>query len=423
MTASAARAPDAPAADWHAANQRYLAAATAVVRGWVDATAAGADDATAAADRQAAAHRELEAAGRAMPGPAALEVLAAAFQLSPFERDVVVLCAAVELDAAFAGACARAHGDARRGYPTFSLALAALPAAHWSALAPGSPLRRLQLIHPGAPGSGDALTASPLRIDERVLHFLAGVNQIDDRLVGLVDRVPVPAWLPPSHARIAEGIVALWTRAAASPDAMLPVIQLFGPDDDSQRRIAAAAAASVAAALYGVPATALGGIDEALVARLLTREAALGPAAVMIACEELDPGDPRASAAARLAERTAGLVVVTSRDRRRPGRRPMHAFEIAAPTQREQRALWSERIAATRLVTAEPASDRPMAAAIDRLVAQFDLGAGAIEAACDLAAGPAAAPREAAAALWDACRVESRPRLDDLAQRIDARAG
>jgi SpoVK/Ycf46/Vps4 family AAA+-type ATPase len=64
-----------------------------------------------------------------------------------------------------------------------------------------------------------------------------------------------------------------------------------------------------------------------------------------------------------------------------------------------------------------------MAAAIDRLVAQFDLGAGAIEAACDLAAGPAAAPREAAAALWDACRVESRPRLDDLAQRIDARAG
>ena len=65
--------------------------------------------------------------------------------------------------------------------------MAALPEAHWSALTPAAPLRRWRLMELGA---GDTLTTSPLRIDERVLHYLAGVPHLDERLVGLVEPVP-----------------------------------------------------------------------------------------------------------------------------------------------------------------------------------------------------------------------------------------
>jgi len=64
----------------------------------------------------------------------ALETVCALFHLSPFERDVLLLCAGMELDSRFAEACAGQP-------PTFALALASLPEPHWSALAPSGPLR------------------------------------------------------------------------------------------------------------------------------------------------------------------------------------------------------------------------------------------------------------------------------------------
>src|SRR5207248_2505179 len=84
------------------------------------------DEAAPVAEAEALQH-ELERAERALPAPSALEQLCAAFSLSPFERDVLLLCAGVELDAAFAELCARAQTGARCTYPTVSLALALRP--------------------------------------------------------------------------------------------------------------------------------------------------------------------------------------------------------------------------------------------------------------------------------------------------------
>jgi len=101
----------------------------------------------------------------------ALDNLCTVFSLSPFERDILLLCAGVELDSAFAAACVEASGDPRKSSPTFSLALATLPKPHWSALLPAAPLRWWRLIELGA---GESVTTSPLRIDERILHYLTG---------------------------------------------------------------------------------------------------------------------------------------------------------------------------------------------------------------------------------------------------------
>ena len=121
---------------------------------------------------------------------------------------MLLLCAGVELDATFAAACAAAQGDPRRTQPTFGLALAALPDAHWSALTPDGPLRRWRLVEP-APG--EALTTGPLRIDERVLHYLAGVPTLDERLRGPRRGDTRRARSRRRTQALAERIGALWS--------------------------------------------------------------------------------------------------------------------------------------------------------------------------------------------------------------------
>src|SRR5258708_32233454 len=88
-----------------------------------------------------------------MTPPPALEQLCAAFGLSPFERQVLLVRAGADLEGAFAGLCAAAPGDPARAYPTFSLALATFDEPHWSALSPEAPLRFWRLIDGGrSPG-------------------------------------------------------------------------------------------------------------------------------------------------------------------------------------------------------------------------------------------------------------------------------
>src|ERR1035437_9492264 len=132
------------------------------------------------------AGREMAVSVEEETTPGALEELCSTFGLSNFEQKILVLSAGVELDSSFAALCGEAQGDNARQYPTFSLALAAFPDAHWSAVSPASPLRHWRLIELVG-GSGP--TSSALRISEWALSFLAGVQHLDEQLAGYV--VPV----------------------------------------------------------------------------------------------------------------------------------------------------------------------------------------------------------------------------------------
>jgi MoxR-like ATPase len=399
------------AATWREANRRYLTNALAVVQIWLDharSERAGAAD----PPDQEAALADLAAAAKAMPAPPAIDAVAAAFELSSFERDVLLLCVGVELDGAFAASCAAAQSEtAAQSHPTFRLALSVLPNPHWSALSPAAPLRRFRLveIEPGR-----TLTGSALRIDERVLHHIAGVPHLDERLAALVEPmrvVPAPA---PSHAAIAARIVALWARASSSGST--PIVQLSGPDGDSKRAVAAAACAEIGARLYAFPAQLVGGgADELTLARLFTREAALAGSALLIDCDDLDLADvARSTVVSRLLDRTPGLLFVTTRERGRVAGRPAALFEVAKPTPAEQRALWTTALGAGGVWPAPT---------IELLVSQFDMGAAAIDSARLAALAEPDAEADPGRALWDACRAHARPRLDDLAQRIEVAAG
>ena len=398
------------ATDWTTTNQRYLRAALNIVRAMLTRPT----DAAAGEQDSAPAQRDLQLAANALPAPAALDTLCVDFDLSSFERDVLLLCAGLELDAGFGPLFAAAHGDPQRPYPTFSLALAALPDPHWSALAPEAALRRWRLIEVG---TGAAVVLSPLRIDERVLHYLLGVNYLDDRLLGIVDRVHQTAILTPSQDRLAERIAVLWSQPARA--AALPAVQLCGVETADKRGVAAAACRKLGCDLCVISAQNLPADPRELEAlmRLWEREAILSRAVLLLDCDELDATDAvHAQAVARFVEGVGGLVILTGRERRSLRQRSLVSLDVARPTVQEQRTLWRQTLGATAI---------SLNGHVETLVAQFSLNAAGIRSAAAEIAGQSLADgsNELDGRLWDACRVQSRPRLDELAQRISSEAG
>ena len=113
--------------------------------------------------------------------PPALELLGDRLGLSRFERLVLMLAAATELDPSIAARCAEANGNPPAAYPTLALALAVLPGASWDVVSPQRPLRYWRLIELDEPRA-EALTATRIRIDERIVSFLKGLNVMDERL-------------------------------------------------------------------------------------------------------------------------------------------------------------------------------------------------------------------------------------------------
>jgi hypothetical protein len=385
--------------NWVDANQRHLAAALADLRAMLTAKLGG---------------EAVPAAPPSAPDPAArpfaLDVVTHAFELSRFERALLLLCAAIELDSSFAPLCARLHDDTSRPYPTFSLALGVLPDPHWSALSPAASLRRWKMIDAGGPG---VLTAAPLRIDERILHFLAGVNHLDERLAGLLESVPSPGELVPSQEAAAQRIAMVWSDAARR-DERPPLLQLAASDGAARRAVAASGCAHVGLSLFAIDAAALPTSTAELETffRLCERESWLGACALLFDTDSLDTADPvRTEAARQFVDRARAPLLLGVSDRRAiVPRTPSTTIEIARSRPHEQRLLWLDALG--------DAAGR-FNGSIDRVSNQFMLTPAHIR-------GIAATVRAAddpAHSIWASCRAVSRRHLDELAQRVTATAG
>ncbi len=399
-----------PETTWSDANKRYLMAHLDLVR--------------AALVRHAnEPGPTVKAPPSNLPGlddkPAALQHVVELFGLSPFERDLLLLCAGIELEAEFGPLCAAAQGDAQRAFPTFSLALAALDGAHWSALSPGSALRYWNLIDV-EPGS--SLTRANLTIDERILHYLVGINHLDKSLAPLLQAVSADGPLVESHRVLADNMMATWGQI--EPGQRPTLFQLSGPEPHGKRAIAAAACRRFGLTPYLLPAACLPtqAAELARLRRLWQREAALSNAALILDCDDLDAGDQhRLSGIGPFVDESYDPIVLLTTQRLNRWQRPTISFEVDKPTSSEQRRLWFAALGANAETVRED---------IDRIVSQFHLAAPTITAAVQDAAGwiePSATvegvPRELLApALWSVCRHQARPRLDDLAERIETTA-
>ncbi len=399
-------------ADWLAANQRHLSGALDRIRIALQEHGNG----TSPDSRSLRPAIPAYAPGLEVGGaPMALDRLVSMFGLSPFERDLILLTAGVELDSAIAASCVAADRHSQRPCPTFSLALAALPGAHWSALSPGAPVRHWRMVEVGG---GHTLTTSPLRIDERVLHYLAGIAAPDARLSGLVSPVRWEGRLAPTHTDAMNRIVATWRRSTDWPNPA--TIQLRGDGGSMKRAIAMAACQSIGMKMCVTWIDAIPNSTQEAesFARYWEREAALSGTALLVDCDDLDFADAaRTAALARFVDRTRGVILISLREPRRLGTRATIGIHVDGLSSEEQRRAWWEALG--------PVADT-LNGQVDLLVSQFNLTHEAIRGAAAEAFSSAGQPQassqahEFGHALWDACREHSRPRLEDLAQRIHA---
>jgi len=458
---------------WEEANQICLMAALGEVRATIEKLILPSEgciptDSQAARSEIAAAHaaalgqppgfplQGLEEVRTSMAAPPALETLCATFGLTRFESKVLLMCAGVELDSRFASLYAAANKDPRQSLPTFSLALAAFEDAHWSALVAARPLRywRLLEVLPG-----DAFTASPLRVDERILHYLAGMPAIDERLRGLTEPLNARGALPVSQRAVAEQVAGSWSRMDGQ--APWPAAQLCGGDLGSRRAVAAEACARLGLHLRAMPASAAprGLAEVDLFIRIWEREAALLPHGLLLEYDEAEGLDVQMDASLkRLVETLRGPLLISTRERYRPVERRLLSFEVRGATSREQLQAWKDALGAAAAAldgrvealvsqfSLSPANiDAAVAQAIPNVAPGFspapvDMASGLGPSSADLKVGAteqdlvnggsepklgysvSSSENELAVALWDACRIQARPRLDGLAQRIEPSA-
>ncbi|HEX4953036.1 MAG TPA: ATP-binding protein [Thermoanaerobaculia bacterium] len=403
---SPAPAPPAPAARWTFFRPSSAAPTPA------PADAPAREPETPLDARIARAHAAMEEASQPAEGPPpALLLLAKRLGLSTFEREILLLAAALELDPHAARLCALAQGDPARPYPTFSLAFSLFDEPVWEALSPDRPLRRWRLLEINQPGA-QPLTTSALRADERVVNYLKGLNELDDRLAPLL--APLPAGEPllaPSQEKVATTLLARLTQAVEA--GRTPLVQLLGADGESKQQVARQVAAALGLHLYRLPAALLprDGAEIELLARLWQRESLLLPIALYLeAGDGAEGGDGPAAPLQRFLSRAQGLIFLDAPTPVRATGPASLVFEVARPTPAEQREAW---LGAVGEEAGELAGS---------LAAQFDL---ALPTLTSLAAdaGAAAEPEERAQALWSACRAATRPRLENLAQRLEPKAG
>jgi SpoVK/Ycf46/Vps4 family AAA+-type ATPase len=396
---------NSPETNWHEANWQCLLKAIAQVR---QALEQHCTDSVATTQVQA------QPATRKTSQPSALEKLCTTFELSIFEQEILLLCVGIELDPSLALLCASFHKDKQRNHPTFHLAMTVLSQPHWSAFTPDRPLRRWRLIELGA---GQTLSLSPLRVDERILHYLVGVEYLDERLKNLMKPLADESNLVPSHQLLAEKLAGFW-----QPE-MESMIQLCGMEKVSKQAIASVASQLAGYRLYRLSAPSLPTAAPDLTSLLLLweRESMLSRYALLFDCEGLDSAHaPEGSIAALYAaiaqwiDEVNSPLILSSRDRwQHSGTRTLITFEVQSPTRAEQRSLWQKHLSPT-LSPSESINSE-----VESLISQFNLNTPTIQTIAIEFSSQSAEP---ATPLWDLCRAQTRPRLEDLAQRIEPAA-
>jgi len=359
----------------------------------------------------AQALKRVDELGAVEPVPAVL-LLARRLGLSAFERNLLLLCVAMELDTRTATLCAGAQ-DEPRPYPTFALAMSLFDEPAWEALSPERPLRYWRLLEINQPAA-QPLTTSALRADERIVSFIKGLNYLDDRLAPLVNTVPVATVdsLPGSQRTTARQVMAALHAAPVSGE----VVVLIGRDRDSKRQLAAGVAHAAGLQLCRMSVEMLpahAGELETL-ARLWQRESLLLPIALYLDAQELDRAAGNATDAPlarlmRFLPRSGGLIFVSTRDPLNPSFPTLLSVDVEKPTPAEQQAAWTTALGAD-------AGDLPL-----RLSGQFNLNRHeiatiAVRARKDEDAQPL---KER---VWRGCRARTRPMLERLAERLDTKA-
>ena len=351
--------------------------------------------------------------------PSYLEQICTAFDLSPFARDVLLLCIGMELDREWESICALAQGNQNRPYPTLGLALTCFASSDWTGFLGFRTLQDWHLIEVDV---GTALSTRPLSIDPHLLRILLGDSEADPRLKSLALPFPYPTELVPSHQAIAEQIVQIWWQSSQLQQS-IPIIQLCGPDRGNQQGIVLAACKQIRLWPFGLAVETLP-LDPSglqIIQILLEREWQLNHRVLVLHCDGLDDAlKERDRGLAGWLDRLALPIILLSRTRRPQHLRLMVTHEVGSPDPQEQHQVWEQSLG--ELTT-------QLNGQVEALVSHFNLSASKIQeishqfrlqSLADQTTAEVKEPHSPEVILWQACRQQARPRLDELAQRIES---
>ena len=363
------------------------------------------------------AEAEMAAAADVTPKPALL-ILEEVFDLSSFERCVLLMCIASELDTQIPSLCARAQDDTNRPYPTFALVLSVFDDPVWDVVSAEHSLRYWELIQV-SPIVNQPLTTSPIKADERILNYIKGLNNTDERLKSYLVPLDVAdrkVNLPPSQAAVVNSIV---TSLNSHPPG-LSILQLVGSDSVSKQLVAQQASAKLGLFLQRLPAELLPKQSTELdtLAKLWQRESQLLPFVLYLdAHHAIDTNlGNTLSPLFQLLIRSNVLCFLSLREVQQRVRAKSLVLDVDKPTPAEQRELWESLVS-------HSIPDSP-----SLLAEQFNLNVTTIQRIAgkqqtsNYGTDEMPSPEQLHQQIWSDCLQCTRPQLDKLAHRIDPKA-
>jgi AAA+ superfamily predicted ATPase len=309
----------------------------------------------------------------------ALETVSRSFNLTDFERMILVICTGAEIDSEFSMIFSKLYKNPNVKFPTFDIALRAFPQANWRAILPDSSLRRFQLV--SLQNYDDVpLITTPIRIQERTLHYLLGFKLTLDSSLGYLVR-PVQLTAPVAYSargRISD-IVEFYLN---SPNkAKLPIFNLWGPDVHTSLIVAQLACEELGLGLWSIPGELIASKspdEQLLLSSLLSRECLLTNNALYIDAYDIDESSLKRTVA-RFAVRS--LVPLLFLGARQPwsffsSDRPSITIELKKQTKEDQRKMWKECFERTML---DKATKSRYLAEVDGIADRFNLDAASID--------------------------------------------
>lgn len=366
----------------------------------------------------------------------ALESLRAAFGLSQFEMDTLLICLAPSVDLRYERIYGYLQDDVTKKRPTVALILDLLAEsgigrlAQLAHFAPDAPLFRHRLLELKAPAEAETapLLAQILHIDGSILTWLLGSyrphTDLADHIV--LEREPAQAITPIAAIAPIGGFTdaELINRVAGHEPA--PLYLFHGPDREAQRAAARLIAASAKKPLLVADLAAVserGQVSIRKAIQLTLRDARLTQAIPMLVGWDsclIDGTTP--PILLRELDECRGPVIVAGQAPWLPGgerTKPALTIEFPVPAFEQRRQLWAHFVGQ---VDPAPGHDPPD---LDALAGQFTLTTSQIRDAAATARDHAlrrAAPLSAQD-LFAAARAHSNPRLSALARKIPPHYG
>lgn len=356
--------------------------------------------------------------------PPALNHLSQILGLSPFERRMLVLVLATELDPQIGQLCGQVQGNTSFTFATAHLATKILPGASWGSFLPEAPLLYWSLIRMDP---SPIFTLSPLRIDPCILLYLMGEPLIDGQLQDLIQPLSGSrfAEVAPSQQRLMEQIQSVWLAADPS-GADLPIIQICCREFSTTQPLMAEIGARLRRPVYRVSLAKLASLPGMLadgsklpqILRRWERIAYLTGAILVLDCYDFIPEGSSAQLFQQILFSLHSPAVLATENKIFLRDRQVITFDLPDLSPQEQYYTWKHHLGPT---LAGCLGDR-----LDPITAHFNLNTIAIASICrQLKAGRLDAEEHSISSedlfrqAWWTSRQQARPRLDALAQRIE----